>query len=245
MAHEPAGSLLQRHLLLGAALCDPRTSKGDCQVLAVISAHAKNESGEAYPGVNRIAKRAGIHRSTVLASVARLQGWGYVDVHRERGRSNVYRLATGSANTTSQEGELVAPTLPPREVHQSRPRDGGGSADATGLVAPTRPDQSRPRYPNSAFDLSSSTQKKNSVACGAFSEEERQQREQERLAEEVETEKRLCTRARELYLDAKSKGDTAVMEMVLKNHRHRVADLIENPETFDEWIAKPAQEDAA
>jgi DNA-binding MarR family transcriptional regulator len=168
------GSLLQRHLLLMDALCDPRTSKGDCQVLAVIAGHA-DKAGDAWPGVNRIAKRAGIHRSTVLAAVGRLQEWGYVDVHRERGRANLYRLSTSSARTTSSGGELVAPTLPPQEGHQSRPRDQTSSADATGLVAPTLPDQSRPRYPNSALN-SALTHPKNSVACGAIpSEEERQQ----------------------------------------------------------------------
>ena len=181
MASETAaGSLLQRHLLVVAALCDARTSKGDCQVLAVIAGHAGRD-GEAWPGVNRIASRAGIHRSTVLKSVERLQGWGYVEVHRERGRANVYRLATGSAHATSQTPELVAPTLPVRQVHQSHPRDPTSSADATGLVAPTLRDQSRPRYPNSAFELShsNSVTELSSPAAPLSEEEEEQKRQQQ------------------------------------------------------------------
>lgn len=220
------GSLLQRHLLLMDALCDPRTSKGDCQVLAVIASHA-DKDGDAWPGVNRIAKRAGIHRSTVLASVGRLQDWGYVDVHRERGRSNVYRLSTSSARTTSQEGELVAPTLPVPQTDQSRGDDPTSSVDATGLVAPTRRDQSRPRYPNSALELSSSTQEKNSVACGAFSEEERQELEAERQAEEEAFQKRLTATCRAMYVKAREEGDNKTMAIVEQSHRHRIEDLIQ------------------
>lgn len=230
MANDERGSLLLRHLLLAEALCDPRTSKGHCQVLAVISAHADRKTGEAWPGVNRIAKRAGIHRSTVLAAVADLEAWRYLRVHRERGRANVYRLATGSAHATSRGGELVAPTLPVGHEDQSCPRDPTSTADATELVAPTRPDQSRPRYPNSAFELSSSTHKKNSVACGALKKEEREEQERAAVAQEHQKEASLTAYARKLFTEALEKGDRAVIEMVLKAHRHRVADLIPTPE---------------
>jgi hypothetical protein len=156
------GTLLQRHLLLVKALCDSRPSKGDCQVLAVISGHVDSD-GEAWPGVNRIAAKAGIHRSTVLRSVERLEAWGYVEVARERGRSNLYRIAsTSSASATGLPWGLVAPT------HST------SSTAATSPVAPARPDQSHPRDPNSASYLSSSNSKNNSVACGASSDQQEQ-----------------------------------------------------------------------
>lgn len=230
MANDDPGSLLQRHLLLEEALCDPRTSKGDCQVLAVISAHANHESGEAWPGVNRIAKKAGIHRSTVLASVRRLERWRYLYVEKMRGRSNTYCLLTGSAHATSREGELVAPTLPVEEPDQSRPRDGGGSADATGLVAPTLRDQSRPRYPNSAFELSSLTQQENSVACGALSDDQQQElaeqrQEQKRLAEEQRKAEARESIRQEYRETLKTHPDHArMMEQVFPRE---LADLIE------------------
>ncbi|WP_166207205.1 helix-turn-helix domain-containing protein [Cognatiluteimonas telluris] len=182
------GSLLQRHLLLVQALCDPELSKGDCQVLAMIGTHA-GKTGTSWPGVDRIAAKAGIHRSTVIRSVDNLEARGYVQVSRKRGLANRYQMAlassadatsTSSTHATSEAGAPVAPT------HTT------SSADATRPVAPTLRDPSRPRYPNSAFELSSSNSEKRTQppAAPSFDEWIKQEPEHE-TAEEGEKRRQL------------------------------------------------------
>lgn len=223
MANDEAGSLLQRYLLLVQALCDAKLTKGDCQVLAVIGGHV-GKDGEAWPGVNRIAGKAGIHRSTVMRAVDRLEAAGYVDVQRKRGLSNRYQMAlassvratsASSANATSAGAALVAST------HTT------SSADATGPVASTRPDQSHPCDPNSAFELSCSNSKKRTqLPAAPSSSNERQERSAEEKAEDEATEIRITERARIMYLDAIKSGDDRTKAMIETNHRHRIADLI-------------------
>lgn len=181
------GSLLQRHMLLVEALCDAILSKGDCQVLAVIGMHA-GKHGQAWPGVDRIAAKAGIHRSTVIRSVDKLEANGYVEVARKRGLANRYQMALASsadatstrrAHATSDAGGPVAST------HMT------GSTDATPPVAPTLRDQSRPRYPNSALELSSSNSKERTQAkAPCFSSEDLEQQLQQQ--QEREEQKRLA-----------------------------------------------------
>ncbi len=226
MANDDRGSLLQRHLLLVAALCDPRTSKGDCQVLAVIGGHV-DKDGEGWPGVNRIAGKAGIHRATVLRSVERLERWGYVQTHREKGKANLYRIAltsSTSATSTSSASATSAAGAPVASTHRA------SSTSATGPVAPTLPDQSHQCDPNSAFDLSSSTQEKNSVACGAFSADQEQEREeqrqkQQRLAEEERKAERQAS-IRQEYLECRATHPDYAKRME-RSFPKELADLIE------------------
>lgn len=145
------GSLLHRYKLLVAALCDSELSKGDCQVLAVIAGHT-GRGGEAWPGVNRIASIAGIHRSTVITSITNLEARTYVVVERKRGCANRYLLAsTSSADAT---GTSRVETTSPAETPVA-PIHPASRVDATPPVAPALPDQSRGRFPNSSYELSS------------------------------------------------------------------------------------------
>lgn len=156
MAADDRGSLLHRYKLLVAALCDGGLSKGDCQVLAVIAGHT-GRGGEAWPGVNRIASIAGIHRSTVITSITNLEARTYVVVERKRGCANRYLLAsTSSADAT---GTSSADATSPAETPVA-PIHPASSVDATQPVAPALLDQSRGRYPNSAYELSSGNSEK-------------------------------------------------------------------------------------
>ena len=159
MANDGRGSLLERHRLLLKALRDPGTSKGDCAVLGAISEHA-DADGKGWPGVALLAGKLGIARTTVMRSVARLEGRGYLEVDRKDGLSNRYRLAgTGSADATgtgsvdatgtSSANATGAQMEPVASTHQT------GSVDATGPVAPMRRDQSHRCDPNSVQELSS------------------------------------------------------------------------------------------
>lgn len=124
---------------LATACCDPRLARGDVAVLAVILQHVNTQTSIAWPGVNRIAAAAKLHRSNVMHAIKRLEGGGWIAVERgSRGLSNRYRPtlagssadATSSASTTSSAGtpqlvaparlEVVAPARP--EPRKSEPR---------------------------------------------------------------------------------------------------------------------------
>lgn len=115
---------------LGRATRDARLSRGDIVVLYSI-ANRLNDSNVAWPGFERLAADTGIHRSTVVRSVERLENSGYL--LRESGgigKANRYRLL-GSAEATGS-------------------TDATGSADATEGVAPTRLGGVAPTLPESA-----------------------------------------------------------------------------------------------
>lgn len=159
MANDGRGSLLERHRLLLKALRDPGTSKGDCAVLGAISEHA-DADGKGWPGVALLAGKLGIARTTVMRSVARLEGRGYLEVDRKDGLSNRYRLAgTGSADATGTSSVDATGTssadATSAQVEPVAPTQQTGSVDATGPVAPMRRDQSHRCDPNSVQELSS------------------------------------------------------------------------------------------
>ena len=119
----PQSPGIRKFEALCAACCDPRLARGDLAVLAVILQHANNQTGKAWPGVNRIAAVANIDRSSAMRSIAKLERAGLVEVDRsKRGRSNTYRprTPTSGADATSRTGatsgagatELVAPMQP-------------------------------------------------------------------------------------------------------------------------------------
>lgn len=58
---------------------------------AVLKAHAGHTTGQAFPGVERIAELSGVSARQVKRELARLAELGYV-VATKRGRSNVYTL---------------------------------------------------------------------------------------------------------------------------------------------------------
>lgn len=195
MSNDERGSLLQRHLLLVDALLDSKLTRSDCIVLAVIIGHI-NQGGAAWPGVTRIQQKACVARSTVMRGIKALELNSYLEIERERGKSNTYRIAepTGSgAGTSSEAGtsttfELVAAVGPT------------GSGTDTTPVPPVTPHPSQPSDPNSALELSSSNSEKRTRLPAAPSlpddqeQEQEQQRlqaaEQQRLADEEEQTKR-------------------------------------------------------
>lgn len=144
-------TLLRQHWLLRNACVDVRLSKASVAVLAVVLDHYSRADRAAYPGFDRIARLAGIHRSSVMRAVDALEAAGYLQVTRQERRANRYTFpnwpdsrawpsSTGStgatsASDTSPDGsgsttarQLVAP------VHAT------GSTGAPQLVAPVRPE---------------------------------------------------------------------------------------------------------
>ena len=78
----PQAPGIRKFEALAAACCDPRLARGDLAVLAVILQHASSTTGAAWPGVNRIAQAAKLHRSNVILSIKRLEGHGFLAVER-------------------------------------------------------------------------------------------------------------------------------------------------------------------
>jgi DNA-binding transcriptional regulator YhcF (GntR family) len=61
-----------------------------------ISQHINHQTGQGFPGTNRIATNVGIAESTVRAAVDRLEAYGHLEIERGRGRghSHRYRMTT-------------------------------------------------------------------------------------------------------------------------------------------------------
>jgi hypothetical protein len=78
--------------LLRAAACDGRLSRGDVGVFAVILEHA-DDTWVAFPGIRLLSERARLAASNVLASISKLEGFGYITVlRRGQGRRQDYRV---------------------------------------------------------------------------------------------------------------------------------------------------------
>lgn len=126
-------------LSLAAAAKDSRLSRADIACMAVIIDRFNRSAGSAWPGINRLATEANLHRSNVIRAIHRLELTGFVTVERGGlGKSNRYRptFAASSASATSSENatsrasatEVVAPAR-------------------LELVAPTRPEPAYRTYP--------------------------------------------------------------------------------------------------
>lgn len=192
------GSLLQRWQLLVHALCDDTLSKGDCTVLAVIAGHA-GKGGVAWPGVNRIASIGGIHRTTVIASVDKLVSKGLLEVAKKKGCANRYRLASASsvdATGTSRVDATSQAGGPVGSEHST------SSVDATGVVAPALPDQSRGRYPNSAFELDLPNSRKATQLPAALSFDQGVEQEPKPSAEDLKAQREEAAKKRIASLQA-------------------------------------------
>jgi predicted transcriptional regulator len=90
MANEPY-NLLARYQMLEAALGDFRLTRADCSVLAVILSHV-DQDGEAWPGITRITKRAGVSRRTAIRAISALEAADYFCIKRDFGRVNTYQV---------------------------------------------------------------------------------------------------------------------------------------------------------
>jgi len=126
-------------LALAAAATDSRLSRADIGCLAVILDRFNRSTGAAWPGINRLATEANLHRSNVIRAIQRLEQTGYVTVERAGlGKSNRYRptFATSSASATSSKPatsrESATKVVAPARLE---------------LVAPARPEPAYRTYP--------------------------------------------------------------------------------------------------
>ena len=109
-------------------VCDKRLSRADFVVFVVI-VDRMNPNGEAWPGINTIAKDAAVNRSTATRAVAHLVQYGHLEKRSgTRTRSNRYRLGRCDA----------APSCDAAPRHENAPRVGAGMGLAVG--ARTRPE---------------------------------------------------------------------------------------------------------
>lgn len=217
------GSLLERHKRLGMALQDPRTTKGDCVVLSVISEHS-DHAGNCWPGLELIARKAGVSRSSVIRATRTLESLGYLKIEKESGKSNYYILAdTGSIPDTGTRSTDDT-GLDDDQLQGCHPRGGTDDTPPVSSMHKTRVmDDTRTQLELSSRNSIQITQ----GAAPAISslENQKQGQEPERSPEE---EQRLRARARETYQAAKKLGNVRLMESMEANHRHRIADLIED-----------------
>lgn len=143
---EDAGTLLQQYWLLRNACVDPRLSSAAKAVLPVIMEHLNRSTLEAFPGFDRIAKIAGVHRASVMRAVDALEAAGYIQVHRVERRANRYTFpawpvgpewpSPGSTGATSTDATSEQPTA----TNLVAPARASGSTSAPQLVAPVRPE---------------------------------------------------------------------------------------------------------
>lgn len=218
------GSLLARHKLLLAALKDERTTKGDCQVLAVITKHA-DRSGACWPGVDKIARDMGIHRATVMRATEKLEQLGYLTIEKTEGRSNWYQLAkTSRTDATGKRGVT-------------------SSNDATGSAPP--PVAHVPPHPSHACTKTSRTdatltQVLNSVhitqgAAHADLDDQKTAEEQQRIQDEKQAKLRETWRTEYLAAITSNPKHARFMEQEPSIRRH-IEHLIGKPGSDGEAI---------
>ena len=84
------------------------------KVAAALASHADDETGEAFPSLAAIAARAGICRSHVAPTLAKLSAAGRLKITRRPNQSSSYRLlewsAVGSRLAPSADGSKLAPS---------------------------------------------------------------------------------------------------------------------------------------
>lgn len=121
--------------LLLAAATDKRLSRSSIACLGLIVDRYNRQQGAAWPGLNRLATEANIHRSNAIRAIALLEECGYLQITTGgQGKSNRYRPAfqTSSASATSSV-------------------DATSSASATKVVAPTRLQVVAPARPEPTY----------------------------------------------------------------------------------------------
>ena len=73
----------------------------DKLVLCVLSSFADNKTGTCWPGIRAIATCASLSTPTVERAIKTLEALDIVEIHREQGRSHVYRLLDHRAQSVS------------------------------------------------------------------------------------------------------------------------------------------------
>ena len=123
---EPLSLGAEREAWLDQLIADPTMKPAYFRVAWAIACHMnRNKNGWAWPGINRIAKKAGVDRSTAI----RASNW-----MEARGHLRIVRTRRGELNDPNSYRPIV------------KARDGGGSRatpngpQATRVVAPTPPE---------------------------------------------------------------------------------------------------------
>jgi hypothetical protein len=106
-------TLLARYKLAERASLDDRLGRRDIAVLFVIFDHIDKRTRDCFPGVDRIARLAGVDRTTATRSIKRLVGCGYVVRKKGSGRlANTYQVparGTCSSAPTSEDRSTCSP----------------------------------------------------------------------------------------------------------------------------------------
>lgn len=112
-------------------------------LLLALADNADTETREAWPSVPYLAKKTRLHRATVMRLVARLEADGEIEVIREDGKVNRYRICTYPSQVATGQPEPVA-------SEHSEPVAPVASDDGTSRIA-MRPEPSV--EPSSASSL--------------------------------------------------------------------------------------------
>lgn len=143
--------------MMQRVLPDKRLSKGDAAVAFVLLDFATDEGG-AYPSLDTLAERTGMHRTSVIDCLRRLVGAGYFTAERGGGRKNttVYRPVyiaetvgptllieeeNSRADATDTEQKTVGPTPPfiPETVGPALENSRAGTQKQSGGPYPNPP----------------------------------------------------------------------------------------------------------
>lgn len=108
---------------------DPELSGSRLVIMLCLADHA-NDDGECWPSIERLAKRARLHRQNVMVHLKELEAAGYISVKRIEGRHNsyvVYPTSNGivTGNETVTRNASVTPT-----------RNEGVTGTSNGIVTP-------------------------------------------------------------------------------------------------------------
>lgn len=135
----------------------------DKLVLLSLADHADSE-GRCWPSVTRLSNRCGMHRASVMRSLAALKAAGHITVEAGSGRLNHYRVhplqpESGSPQQpvadSDQSPEATTPVADSNG--SSRPQQPYRSPTATPISQESpinRPERARPRDPVSQSDRS-------------------------------------------------------------------------------------------
>jgi hypothetical protein len=118
-------TLLARYKLAEQASLDDRLGRRDIAVLFVILGHMSKRSGEAFPGVDRIAGFANVDRTTATRSIKRLVELGYLARSKGKGRlANSYHLPARSTCKSAPTSEDRSTCSPAPTSDRSRCKSG-------------------------------------------------------------------------------------------------------------------------
>jgi hypothetical protein len=89
-----------RDTWLGQLAANPELTSSDLATAITLARHVNNETGEAWPSLERIAMLTGRSRRTSIRSIERLECTGFLTIKRSRGgRPNRYALTLPSTVT--------------------------------------------------------------------------------------------------------------------------------------------------